>query len=841
MVKSKKMYFWLLVISMSFMLALAFALTCFKEWFVVYEESNTIEIIDTAEKNEKSGGTDVRLKSVKIDGELIPFSDLEYSSDWIEMDELLIAINPQRPTSLQYTGNHIKNIEIDFQMHDGSGIVSINNNGKSIGKIDLYDPGWNEVTFEHSLGHVSIITHLGAFIALWIVLAVIVKLLHCILKIKRDKWDVYWLIFVCIDLIILFLMALKSNNATVLKVAGSLAIIIVLVGEFACYFSIFLKEKSSKFIYAIKYLLVLMIAFLLWMTLEIGCNYPSEFEFFKIAPRYIILNVLTILAIINVISCITIRWWISSLITGVVIFVISVVNYYVIQFHAMPLSVNEIRNFGTALEVIGSYQFNINRYIIYMIVFFAFVIAFIYLLKRIEKGNIFLWKRILIRDVALCFVSFAIVYKGYFAENAVKSAKNIEYAWQDTFHEYGYIACSIDLIRQAIEVIQEPEGYSDARIEELADSLETNGDEYNTSARPDIILILNETFFDLRQITDIETDQEFLSNWDSITNAIKGYAVAPLAGGGTNCSEYELLTGNSLQLMPGITPFYVLDLIDANGIASNLNELGYETLAAHSEWENSYNRKQSYPNLGFQITHFDTDFVDKEYYGNRQYYETDICLYKNLITWYNEMSADTPRFLYLLTIQNHGNWNINDSNDDIVHVKTDFGNTTDLINEYLSCIKQSDDALKYLMDYLKTVDRPVIVCMVGDHSPGFAAGIIDSNYSQVEQNIRLRGTPFMIWSNYGLESKNLGYISMNYLPSVILETAGLKLSPYYTYLQQLQQEVPIVSSYGKYYDIMLNEYDYDENTEYTEMINDYFYLEYNNLIKNIRKQELFEP
>lgn len=841
MLKNKKIYFWMLTLSVSFVLALICIFTCFKRWFIVYEQSNTIQIIDTAEKNEKSGGTDVRLKSVKIDGKLIPFSDLEYSSDWVEMDELLIAINPKRPTSLQYTGNNIKNIEIEFQMHNGSGIVSIDNNGRNIGKIDLYDPGWNEITFEHSLGHVSIIAHLGAFIALWSALAVIVKLLHCIVKIRRDQWDVYWLIFVCLDLMILFLMALRSNNEIILSIAGSLALIIVLVGGFACYFSILLKEKSSRWISVIKCLLLLMISFLLWITLEVGCNYSSEFDFFEIAPRYIVLNVLTILAIINVINCITIRWWISTLFTGVAIFTISVVNYYVIQFHAMPLSINEIRNFGTALEVIGSYQFKINRYIAYMIVFFAFVIAFIYLLKRMEKENRFLWKQILIRDIALGLMSFAIVYKGYFAENAVKSAKNIEYAWQDTFHEYGYVACSIDLIRQAIEVIQEPKGYSETRIEELADLLETNSEEYNTSGKPDIILILNETFFDLRQITDIETDQEFLSNWDSMTNVVRGYAVAPLAGGGTNCSEYELLTGNSLQLMPGITPFYVLDLINANGIASNLNELGYKTLAAHSEWENSYNRKQSYPNLGFQITHFDTDFVDKEYYGNRQYYETDSCLYKNLITWYNEMPADNPRFLYLLTIQNHGDWNINDSNDDIVHVKTDFGATTDLVNEYLSCIKQSDDALKDLMNYLRAVDRPVLVCMVGDHSPGFASGIIDSNYSQAEQNIRLRGTPFMIWSNYGLENKDLGYISMNYLPSVILETAGLQLSPYYTYMQQLQQMVPIVSSYGKYYDTMLNEYDYDEKTEYTKMINDYFYLEYNNLIESNRKQELFEP
>ena len=823
------------------MLALIGSFTCFKKNFVVHEQSNTIQIIDTAKKNKKSGGTDVRLKSVKIDGELIPFSSLKYGSDWTEMDDLLIAINPQNPTSLQYTGNDVKNVEIVFQMHDGSRIVEIHNNGKNIGEIDLYDPGWSEITFEHSLGYVSIKAHVGEFTVLWSILAVLIWLLCRIIQMKRDKWDIYWLIFLLINALGLIFITLKTNNETTSKIVGSLALNMTLIGELTCLFTIILKKKFLKWAFIIKYVLILVVAFLLWMTLEIGCNYSREFQFFEIAPQYIVLNILTIVVIINTFSCLVIREWVASLITGITVFVISVVNYYVIQFHSMPLSVNEIRNFGTAMEVIGSYQFKITKPIVYMIMFFFLVIAFVYLLKRMESGEKCSFKQILAKNVALCLVSFAILYKGYFAENPIKSAKNIEYAWQDTFHEYGYVACSVDLIRQAIEVIQQPEGYSETRIDEIALSIKTNSVQNKDGQKPDIILILNESFFDLRQITDIETDREFLPNWDSMTNAVKGYAVTPLAGGGTNCSEYELLTGNSLQLMPGITPFYVLNLAGANGITSNLKELGYETLAAHSEWENSYNRKQSYPNLGFQTTHFDTDFVDKEYYGNRQYYETDICLYKNLITWYNEMPTDNPRFLYLLTIQNHGDWNLNDSSDDIVHVKNNFGDTTDLANEYLSCIQQSDEALKYLMDYLETVDRPVLVCMVGDHSPGFASKIIDADYSQAEKNVRLRGTPFAIWGNYEIESRDLGYISMNYLPSVILETAGLKMSSYYTYMQMMRQEVPIVSSYGKYYDSMLNEYDYDEDTEFTTLINDYFYLEYNNLIADDRQQNLFMP
>lgn len=117
-------------------------------------------------------------------------------------------------------------------------------------------------------------------------------------------------------------------------------------------------------------------------------------------------------------------------------------------------------------------------------------------------------------------------------------------------------------------MIQEPDGYSEERIMELVASLKQSDE--GESRTPDVILILNETFCDLRQVADIHANQEFLHYWDTMPNTVKGYAVAPIDGGGTNCSEYELLTGNSLQLMPGITPFYVLDLENANSIASHL-------------------------------------------------------------------------------------------------------------------------------------------------------------------------------------------------------------------------------------------------------------------------------
>lgn len=833
--RNKKYYIKLLV---SVFFTILFVFTIFKAEFITGEIHSVIQITATSQKNPKSGGSDVRLKSVRVNNQDIALSELNADDQWQDMDELLIAVNPETPAYIEYEGDSIQKIEIEFQKHEGSGIAEIAVNGKTVKTLDLYDSGWSSVVYSNEIGKVSIMKHIPLFIAIWIGTFATIQLASYLAE-KDGKRQCKKYVLWAISLLGLLSLAFKNSNGslenTVFCLIWLLSIIMGLVRM-----AIIKEENKKTYVRsALRALLVLTVAFLSWMQLEIGCHYTETFQFLGIELKYIVLNILTIVVLINVLDIFVNRWWISSFVISTVLLVVSIANYFVIQFHAMPLSVNELRNIGTAAGVIGSYKFSVDSYVLFMLLFYLLSLVFVDLLKEVETGEKYTWKQIIFKDTVVCMLSLGILYKGYWSENPVKAAKNIEYAWQDTFHEYGYVACSIDLIRQAVTVVQEPDGYSEERIMELAASLKQSDE--GESRTPDVILILNETFFDLRQVADIHADQEFLHYWDTMPNAVKGYAVAPIDGGGTNCSEYELLTGNSLQLMPGITPFYVLDLENANSIASHLGKLGYETLAAHSESENSYNRLQSYPKLGFQNVRFDLDFKNKEYYGNRQYYETDESVYQNLIQWYEEMPEDKPRFLYLLTIQNHGDWNINESSDDIVHVSNDFGDSTEKVNEYLSCIKQSDEAFKRLTDYFSSVDRDVVICMVGDHSPYLAGAIMKEGFSEAEKSLRLRGTPFMIWSNRELEGEDTGYVSLNYLPSIILDVAGIPSMPYYKYMGQLREKLPVVSSYGKYFDSDGNEYDYEEETTYTSAVQDYFYLEFNNLMKNLRNQELFDP
>ena len=179
--------------------------------------------------------------------------------------------------------------------------------------------------------------------------------------------------------------------------------------------------------------------------------------------------------------------------------------------------------------------------------------------------------------------------------------------------------------------IIEPESYTDA----AAASMARKADDYVAPASPesaedypDILLILSESFYDFDLVTDLQADTDIMPVTKNLTNAVYGHTISPHVGGGTNSTEYEMLTSNSLILMPSITPFNWLNLYNANSVVSYLKGLGYTTMAAHPYTNSNYRRDSAWLALGFDETHFESDFPTKETYGDRPY-QTDSATYRD--------------------------------------------------------------------------------------------------------------------------------------------------------------------------------------------------------------------
>lgn len=591
-------------------------------------------------------------------------------------------------------------------------------------------------------------------------------------------------------------------------------------------FLLYIKSKKKGII---TLLYALLSSALIYYCLELGNKNPFMNGFF-----YTFVNILTIFSIQSVIYLLSQRWWISSALTSILLTILSIANYYTILYRNQPISTQDIHNMGTTLSVIDSYKFPITVYVIAIAVFFILNLLVVGVLFQREKGSKLKLKSFFAKNVSIVLFIALFLNIVYLGDHTIKPRNTFVWSWEDSYHTYGYAASSIEVLQNSIDMVSLPEDYSTKNVEAAAEAAVVPA----SSNLPDMIFILNETFFDLRDILDIETDTEVMPFIDNLENAIKGRCIVAGTGGGTNKSEYELLTSNSVQLMPGITPFNYLDFKNSNSIVSYVKSLGYQTWGAHCAESLNYSRGKVYPLLGFDKVLFAEDFGEKEKYGQRGYATDEFC-YQKLIEDYEKM-GDSPRFMYLLSIQNHGGWELNDKSHDIVNSLTDFGEYTDDINEFLSCMKLSDIAFEELTNYFSNSSRPVIICMVGDHSPSFAPELVDT--SKLDEVLKLRSTPYVIWANFEMNKAEAPLLSMPYLVPNTLKAASMPLSSFYSYITDMQKDVPVITAFNTYIDKGGKRFKYEDETPYSKMVNGYFHLEYNNVnTDGDRIQKYFEP
>lgn len=443
----------------------------------------------------------------------------------------------------------------------------------------------------------------------------------------------------------------------------------------------------------------------------------------------------------------------------------------------------------------------------------VFVLILYFVRNRPTKKVTGRGKKLIIKGVEL--VAIVLIFGWIYKSVNV----TILWSWKPAIEEYGYLAYAVSDFKDMKTAYNIPEGYEADKISGIA------GSEQEAEELPDVILILNETFYDLEVFTDVNADKEYLGQFYQIENAVRGYALTP-SSMSTNKSEYELLTSNSMYLLNSAAPFNNLDLSGATSVVQYFKDLGYETWALHAADSANYSRNRAYPALGFDHIRFiDEMHVDK--YGNR--YITDEKNYLDLIESYE--SSEVPKFMYLLTFQNHGGYEQNDSEFDLVHTQRDFGKYTDEVDEFLTSISMTDEALINLLDYFETVDRPVIVAMVGDHAPSFIYNIeARTGMSETEKLIAQNTVPFIIWANYELDiQEEIKHISLTDMVPIMLQTAGFPMSAYYQYICDLNAVIPIRTSYGSYIDAENTIGIYNKDSIYYDMLSMYYYMEYNNL------------
>ena len=358
--------------------------------------------------------------------------------------------------------------------------------------------------------------------------------------------------------------------------------------------------------------------------------------------------------------------------------------------------------------------------------------------------------------------------------------------------------------------IKSPDGYSPEAVEAMASIYDTGTGEVAGSdgavgfdgQKPTIIVIMDESFADFSELgSPLRTDQPVTPFIDSLKeNTVRGYALTSVFGGTTANAEWEFLTGHSMAWMPaGSVPYqqYVRD--EAYSLVTDLKALGYRCLSMHPFRPDGWNRPAVYETFGFDYSYFLNDFPHEDVVRS---FISDKEMVWKIISIYNDL-RDQDVFLFGITMQNHGGYDYEGRNYDgpTVHLEGYEGEYP-LAEQYLTLLHETDEAVRFLIEYFQRESRPVIIAFFGDHFPQVEEELFEEihggSFDTLEEQMQLYSVPYFIWANYDIEEEENALTSLNFLAGDVLKMAGLSLSPYRSYLSDLEEIVPAMNVSGYY-------------------------------------------
>lgn len=517
---------------------------------------------------------------------------------------------------------------------------------------------------------------------------------------------------------------------------------------------------------------------------------------------------------------------------NVFLYAAAIGNYFVMAFRGNPITPADIYALGTAMDVADHYVLTYDKP---AIVATVLLLALCVVACKLETYKIFHWKKRLITLAAVAVItigsSFFLTRVDFLADKGV--AVNF---WEQKkgYRKNGYILSFLMNIQYTI--VSEPEGYSPEKVNALADDYQVEkGKNTKLTQKPNVVVIMNETFSDLNVVNKIKTNKEVMPYINSLTeNTIKGNMLVSVFGGGTSNSEYEFLTGNSVSTLPlngnAYTQFVKHKV---PSLASQLKDQGYDTIAFHPYKAHGWNRDTVYPFLGFDQFLDETDMNPNGEKFRGWYSDSED--YNKVIETFEKKEDGKPLFLFNVTIQNHGGYLIADKNfKEEIKIKDE--KATDTANRYLSLIHESDRAFEKIVNYFKNQEEPTIVVMFGDHQPKLEDAFYELLYGKslnslsLEEQQKKYTVPYLIWANYDIDEKiNTETVSANYLSSMMLEQTNLKLSPYNQFLLNLQKTIPAINANG-YVTKDGKNHEFADKTQYNSLITQYQYLQYNSLM-----------
>ena len=374
--------------------------------------------------------------------------------------------------------------------------------------------------------------------------------------------------------------------------------------------------------------------------------------------------------------------------------------------------------------------------------------------------------------------------------------KNLANAYKDYGFNYCFMCSMLDL------GIDKPSTYDSDDVSKIVDTVinaaaqnttvsenkSSLGDEGDT---PNVIFLQLETFFDVSHLSNLRFSEDPIPNFTRLQKEYStGYFTVPSIGAGTANTEFEVISGMSLNYFGvGEYPYKtILQKKPCESVCYDLGELGYKSHAIHNNTAVFYDRNLVFSNLGFDT------FTSIEYMNDVEYTPMGWAKDNVLIGCIEDAldSTEGSDFVYTITVQSHGKYP-SDYNGVLPIKVTGFEDeaTNRAFEYYVNQLNEVDTFIGNLLDNLKTRDEKTVVVMYGDHLPSFDItedDLLNGNLFQTE---------YIIWDNFGLE-KQEGDLYSYQLTAEVLSRIGFDNG----LMTKLHQNMSDSESYQKWMEIL---------------------------------------
>ncbi|MEF9951915.1 MAG: sulfatase-like hydrolase/transferase [Clostridium sp.] len=483
----------------------------------------------------------------------------------------------------------------------------------------------------------------------------------------------------------------------------------------------------------------------------------SGIQYIWLDPAMFTLNLFMVLTITSI-GFLFRKSWTSYFIVSGLLLCFSLASGMMLEIRGTPLIFADIYSLKEGLMMAQNY-FDKGTIVIGVLalVTFGAIIYFLWKKQRINETGIrkfFKWQ-------GIAFLIGATIITFGCDKLLTSSGKKLVYFWDMpySYKENGLLV-SFGETAKAFNVAA-PEGYSKENIEGIQTQISSEnisvfsgsrGERINTSTSkaPNVIGIQLESFMNPEHIKGIKMKNDVIKNYKKMFNSFpNGVLNVPCYGGGTVRSEFEVLTGLNTDFLPvgEIPNNNILKKQTVESMAYILGDKGYNTSVVHNYTANFYDRDLVYPNLGFE-NYIAMEYMKKpENLEKGEMYPEDMV---NLDTMKKLLNKKEPQFIYNITVESHGSYSENLTNEDFDVVDTTLDQKSiSQIQGFINKLKGVDDYLGELIKFVESTDEPTVIVVFSDHLPSLDVlnreGALDSK-SKYQ-------TEYFIWNNLGLEKK----------------------------------------------------------------------------------------